>query len=115
MFNVKINERGQITIPKDLRLKARLNPKDNLIVDVDEKGRLIITKKDFFSDLEELIKRDLVNEGYSEYEASSLIPAKKKELGEALLKMASDVQSEINDGKCSTLDDFRKELNSEDQ
>ena len=39
MFNVRINERGQITIPKELRRKANLNPKDNLLVDLDEKGR----------------------------------------------------------------------------
>lgn len=115
MFNVRINERGQITIPKELRRKANLNPKDNLLVNLDEKGRLIITKKDFFSDLEDLIRRDLINEGYSEYEVSSMIPKKKKELGEALLSMSADVQSEITDGKYSTLEDLNKELDPEEQ
>ena len=126
MFNVRINERGQITIPKELRRKAKLNPKDSLLVDLDEKGRLIITKKDFFSDLEDLIRwdfifaialirRDLINEGYSEYEVSSMIPKKKKELGEALLRMSADVQSEITDGKYSTLEDLNKELDPEEQ
>lgn len=65
MFVVQINERGQITIPKELRKKANIFPKDNLIVYVDEQGRLILRKK-IFSNLEVLIIRDLINQGYSE-------------------------------------------------
>ncbi|QUH27300.1 AbrB/MazE/SpoVT family DNA-binding domain-containing protein [Serpentinicella alkaliphila] len=41
-----MNERGQITLPKELRKKANIRPKDNLIVYVDEQGRLILRKKD---------------------------------------------------------------------
>ncbi len=114
MFDVRINERGQITIPKELRRKAKLNPKDSLLVDLDEKGRLIITKKDFFSDLEDLIRRDLINEGYSEYEVPSMIPKKKKELGEALLRISAGAQSETTDGEYSTLGDLNKELDPEE-
>ncbi len=44
-----------------------------------------------------------------------MIPKKKKELGEALLSMSADVQSEITDGKYSTLEDLNKELDPEEQ
>ncbi len=115
MYTVKINDRGQITIPKEVRVKADLKPKENLVINIDKKGRLLITKNDFFSDLEELIKRDLVNEGYRKSEVEAMIPFKKKELGEALLKMTVDVQSEINNGHYSSLEDVKEEIEKEEQ
>lgn len=115
MYTVKINDRGQITIPKEVRDKADLKPKENLVINIDKKGRLLITKNDFFSDLEELIKRDLVNEGYRKSEVESMIPFKKKELGEALLKMTVDVQSEINNGHYSSLEDLKEEIEKEEK
>ncbi len=114
MFDVQINERGQITIPKELRKKANIHPKDNLIVDVDNQGRLILVKKDFFSDLDELIIRDLINQGYSEKDFSTKIPERKKELALSLLKMANDTQEEINKGEYSTLEELKNQLIQED-
>ncbi|MCZ2846297.1 MAG: AbrB/MazE/SpoVT family DNA-binding domain-containing protein [Candidatus Bathyarchaeota archaeon] len=114
MFDVQINERGQITIPKEIRKKANIHPKDNFIVDVDDQGRLILIKKDIFSDLEELIKRDLVNQGYSEKDFATKIPERKRELAKALLKMATESQVEINNGEYSTLEEFKNELIQED-
>ena len=96
MFIVKINERGQITIPQKLRSRAKMNPNDNLEIDLDSQGRLIITKKDLFSDLEDLIRKDLVSEGRSAYEVETMMPGRKRELGEALLRMSADAESEGN-------------------
>ena len=114
VFDVQINERGQITIPKELRKKANIHPKDNFMVNVDDQGRLILIKKDIFSDLEELIKRDLINQGYSEKEFATKIPERKRELAKALLKRATDSQKEINNGEYSTLDELKNELLHED-
>lgn len=115
MFTVRINERGQITIPKELRTKAKINFKDNLEIELDSQGRLVITKKDIFSDLEDLIRQDLASEGRSAYEVETMLPQRKKELGEALLKMSADVGSEISKGKYSLLDELKEELDPKGQ
>jgi AbrB family looped-hinge helix DNA binding protein len=113
VFIVKINERGQITIPKRLRARARMNPNDNLEINLDSQGRLIITKKDIFSDLEDLIRKDLVSEGRSAYEVETMLPGRKRELGEALLRMSADAESEIAKGEYSSLEQLKKELDSD--
>lgn len=115
MFTVRINERGQITIPKELRTKAKINPKDNLEIELDSQGRLTISKKDIFSDLEDLIRRDLVSEGYSEYKVETMIPQRKRELGMALLEMSDNAESEIAKGEYSSLEELKKELDSKGQ
>jgi AbrB family looped-hinge helix DNA binding protein len=115
MFTVTINDRGQITIPKELRKKANLNSKDNLGIELDEQGRLIITKKDILSDLEDLIRRDLVSEGHSVYEVETLVSRRKRELGQALLKMSADAESEIAKGEYSSLEELKRELDNEEQ
>ena len=114
MFNVQVNERGQITIPKELRKKANIHPKDNLSVEIDAQGRFILIKKDIFSDLEELIKKDLINQGYSEKDFATKIPEQKKKLAKALLKLAAEAQKDINNGEYFTLEELKNELTQED-
>lgn len=115
MFVVTINSRGQITFPKELRTKANLNPKDNLEIKLDDQGNLIISKKDIFSDLEDLIRRDLVSEGRSTYEIEPLIAQRKKELGKALLKMSADAEAEIAKGESTSLEELKTDLDLEGQ
>lgn len=115
MFTVTINDRGQITIPKQLRSKADIKPKDNLEIKLDDQGRLIITKKDLLSDLEELIRRDLISEGRGIYEVELLVAQRKKELGKALLKMSADAETEIAKGKCISLEQLKADLDTEGQ
>lgn len=43
-------------------------------------GRLVLFKKDLIDDLEDLIKRDLINEGFTEQDFAEKIPERKKEL-----------------------------------
>ena len=112
LFDVQINERGQITIPKELRKKANLHPKDSLLIDLDDQGRLILAKKDIFKDLEELIKKDLLNQGYSKNDFANKIPERKKELAQALLKMVDEAQKEIDNGEYSTINQLNYELRS---
>lgn len=114
VFDVQINERGQITIPKELRKKANINPKDNLLLKVDDEGRIILAKKDIFNDLEDLIKKDLISQGFSEKDFNVKIPERKKELAKALLKMAKEAKDEINNGEYSTLDELKHEINQGD-
>lgn len=115
MFTVTINDRGQITIPKELRAKANLKPKDNLEIQLDGQGRLIITKKDILSDLEDLIRRDLVSEGRSAYDVEILVSHRKKELGKALLKMSAEAEAEIAKGECTSLEQLKADLDTEGQ
>lgn len=115
MFTVTINDRGQITIPKELRSKANLNPKDNLEIQLDGQGRLIITKKDILSDLEDLIRRDLVSEGRSAYDVEILVSHRKRELGKALLKMSAEAEAEIAKGEYTSLEQLKDELDTEGQ
>lgn len=115
MFTITINDRGQITIPKELRLKANIKPKDNLEIDLDEQGRIIVTKKDILSDLDDLIRRDVVSEGHSVYEVETLVSKRKRELGKALLKMSNDAESEIAKGEYTSLEQLKKEIDIEGQ
>ena len=91
--------------------KANISPKDNLLLKIDEEGRIILVKKDIYSDLEDLIKKDLIKQGFSEKDFDIKIPERKKELAKALLKMAEEAKSEINNGEYSTLEDIRHEFN----
>jgi len=114
MFDVTINERGQVTIPKELRKKANLYPKDNLYMELDDQGRIILVKKDLLKDLEELIKKDLINEGYTAKDFATKMPEKKKELAQALLNMIEESKKQINSGDYVTLDELKSELNPGD-
>lgn len=113
MFDIQVNERGQITIPKELREKVNINPRDNLKIDIDEQGRLILFKKDLLDDLEDLIKRDLINEGYSEEDFAEIIPERKKELAKALMKVVKESEQQYEQGEFTTLQDLKKELKDE--
>lgn len=115
MFEAQVNERGQITIPKELRKKVNINPNDNLKIDIDEQGRLILYKKDLLDDLEDLIKRDLINEGYSEEDFAEKVPERKKELAKALMEMVDESKDEIERGDFTSLQDLKKELKNEGQ
>jgi AbrB family looped-hinge helix DNA binding protein len=112
-FDVQINERGQITIPKELRDKVNIHPKENLKISIDNQGRLILCKKDLLDDLEDLIKRDLMNEGYTEEDFVIEIPERKKRLAKALLKMVEESKKEFEEGKCTSLEDLKQEFKDE--
>jgi AbrB family looped-hinge helix DNA binding protein len=113
MFDINVNERGQITIPKQLRDQVNIFPNDNLKIDVDEHGRLVLYKKDLLDDLEDLIKRDLINEGYSEQDFADKIPERKKELAKALMNMVKESDREFERGEFTSLEDLKKELKDE--
>ncbi|MFB5676135.1 AbrB/MazE/SpoVT family DNA-binding domain-containing protein [Paenibacillus terreus] len=113
MFDIQVNERGQITIPKELRERSNINPRDNLKIDIDKQGRLILYKKDLLDDLEDLIKRDLINEGYSEKDFAEKIPERKKELAEALMNAVMESEEQYEQGELTSLQDLKKELNDE--
>lgn len=113
MFDIQVNERGQITIPKQLRDRANIHPNDNLKIDLDPQGRLILYKKDLLDDLEDLIKRDLLNEGYTTQDFADKIPERKKELAEALMKMVKESDKQFERGEFTTLEALKKELKDE--
>lgn len=115
MYDIQVNDRGQITIPKQLRDKVNIHPNDNLKIDMDEHGRLILFKKDLLDDLEDLIKRDLINEGFTEEDFAEKIPERKKELVKALMKMVKESEEEIERGDYTTLEDLKKEFKDEGQ
>lgn len=113
-FDVQVNERGQITIPKELREKININPKDNLKIGIDDQGRIFLYKKDLLDDLEDLIKRDLLNEGFCEDDIPEKMIERKKELAKALLKMVAETEKEFEKGEFTSLEDFKEELKNED-
>lgn len=113
MFNIHVNERGQITIPKELRERAHIHPNDSLNIDVDEQGRIILYKKDLIDDLEDLIKRDLINEGYTEYDFEIKIPERKKQLAKALMDMVKEHEGEFEGGEFTSLEKLKQEFKDE--
>ena len=113
-FDVQVNERGQITIPKELREKINIYPKDNLKISIDDQGRIVLSKKDLLDDLEDLIQKDLLNEGYSQEDLAEKIVERKKELGKALLKMVGESDKEFENGEYTSLEDLKQELKDED-
>ena len=88
LFDVQINDRGQITIPKELRDTVNLQAHDKLKLSINAEGRIVLYKSDFFDDVEDLIRKDLESEGLSDEQVEKKLPERKKELGKALLKMA---------------------------
>ncbi len=115
MFDIQVNERGQITIPKPLRDKVHIHPNENLKIDVDEYGRLVLYKKDLIDDLEDLIKRDLINEGFSESDFAEKIPERKKELAKTLMVMVKEAEMEFERGESTSLENLKKEVTNEDR
>jgi AbrB family looped-hinge helix DNA binding protein len=113
VFDIQVNERGQITIPKQLREQANIFPNDNLKIDVDEHGRLVLYKKDLIDDLEDLIKRDLINEGYAKQDFAEKIPERKIELAKSLMKIVKESDEEFKRGEFTSLEDLKKELKDE--
>lgn len=83
LYDVQINNRGQITIPKELRDTANFKANDKLKISVESDGRVLLYKSDSFDDLEDLIKEDLSDEGLSSEEVEKKLPIRKRELGEA--------------------------------
>lgn len=69
-------------------------------------------KKDLLDDLEDLIKRDLINEGYSEEDFAEKIPERKKELAKALMKVVKKSEQH-EQGKVTSLQDLKKDLKDE--
>lgn len=113
MFEIQVNERGQITIPKELRSKVNIHPNDNLKIYIDEQGRIVLYKKDLIDELEDLIKRDLLNEGCSEEDFADKIPERKKDLAKALMRMVKESEEEFENGEFTTLEDLKEELKDE--
>ncbi|MCC3358203.1 AbrB/MazE/SpoVT family DNA-binding domain-containing protein [Bacillus sp. REN16] len=114
LYDVQINDRGQITIPKELRETVNLKAHDRLKLSINTDGRIILYKSDFFDDVEDLIRKDLKNEGLTAEQIEKDLPGRKKELGKALLKMASEVDQEIERGEYITLDQLNEALEGED-
>lgn len=112
MYEVKMNERGQITIPKQLREQAKLHPNDNLKLELDGKGRIILYKKGLIDDLEDLIRRDLENEGYSGDFYKKMLE-RKKQLAGALMTMVKEAEQEYERGEYTSLEQLKKELDDE--
>ena len=113
MKNAQLNDRGQVTIPKIIREKAHLKPKDLVKIDLNKQGQIVITKRDYFDDIDDLIRRDLVCEDYAPFELEIKVAEKKKELASALLEMVKKVEMEIVSGEYVTLDELKEELNSD--
>jgi AbrB family looped-hinge helix DNA binding protein len=109
----QLNDRGQLTIPKAIREKADLKPNDPVNIEVNERGQIIITKRGFFDDLEDLIRKDLVKEGVEPYDIETKMVEKKKELAQALNQMAEETEKEISRGEFTTLEEIEKELYEE--
>lgn len=110
LYDVQINDRGQITIPKELRDTVNLQAYDKLKLRIDTDGRIVLYKSYFFEDVEDLIRKDLESEGLSAEQIEKKLPERKKELGKALLNMASEVDQEIERGEYITLDQLNEEL-----
>jgi AbrB family looped-hinge helix DNA binding protein len=114
LYDVQINDRGQITIPKELRDTVNLQAHDKLKLSINTNGRIELYKSDFFDDVEDLIRKDLESEGLSTEQIEQKLPERKKELGKALLKMSSEVDQEIGRGEYYTLDQLNEVLEGED-
>lgn len=114
LYDVQINDRGQITIPKELRDTVNFKAYDKLRLSTDVNDRIIVYKPNIFDDVEDLIRKDLIKEGLSSEQIEKRLPEYKGELGKALLKMAAEVDEEIGRGDYVTLANFNKELNCED-
>lgn len=113
MVKTQVNDRGQITIPKELRDKIQLHHKDNVDIELDEEGRLIVTKRDFFDDVADLIIRDLKQEGYEGKELQKMIPVRKQQLSKALENVAEEGREQVKRGEYVTLDELEKEFEEE--
>jgi len=113
MNATQLNDRGQLTIPKRIREKADLRPNDPVNIEINEQGQIIITKRGFFDDLDDLIRKDLVKEGVDPYDVEAKMVEKKKQLAQALNQMADDAEKEIASGEYITLEELEKELNEE--
>jgi AbrB family looped-hinge helix DNA binding protein len=113
LYDVQINDRGQITIPKELRDTGNLQAHDRLKLSINSDGRIVLYKSDFFDDVEDLIRKDLESEGLTAEQVEKKLPERKKELGKALLKMANEVDQEIERGEYITLEQLNEELEGE--
>lgn len=110
MNNAQLNERGQVTIPKKIREQADIGPNDPVTIKVNDQGQIIIAKRDFFDDLNDLIRRDLVSEGVAPYEIEVKMIERKKTLATSLNKMVSEAEKELERGDCVSYDELKREL-----
>lgn len=108
-----LNERGQVTIPKKIREKANLRPNDAIKIDLNKRGQIIITKRDFFDDIDDLIRQDLVREGCEPYEMEIKVAERKRALASALLEKANEIEKEIAKGEYVKLDKLKEELTND--
>ena len=114
LYDVQINDRGQITIPKELRDTVNLKAHDKLRLSIDAEGKIVVYKPDIFDDVEDLIRKDLLQEGLSFEQVEKKLPRRKEELGKALLKMAGEVAEEIKRGDYITLNELDVALAGEE-
>ena len=98
---------------KSYVIRFNLQAHDRLKLSINTDGRIVLYKSDFFDDVEDLIRKDLESEGLSAEQIEKKLPERKKELGKALLKMASEVDQEIERGEYITLDQLNDELEDE--
>ena len=114
LYDVQINDRGQITIPKELRDTVNFKAHDKLRLSVDAVGRIVVYKPDIFDDVEDLIRKDLMQEGLSVEQVEKKLPERKKELGRALLRMVGEAGQEIERGEYITLNELDAALAGEE-
>lgn len=108
LYDVKINDKGQITIPKELRDTVNIRAHDRLKMSIKEDGSIVLYKSDFFDDVEDLIRKDLEREGLSTEQIEKQLPECKKDLRKALQKMVREADQEIDRGEYITLDQLNE-------
>lgn len=89
MYEIQINERGQVTIPKKIRDALGIHPNDSLKVDVNEQNQIVLFKKDVFRDIDDLLRKELQNSGVPEKEIEQKLQEKKIELANQLLHQST--------------------------
>ncbi|MGI6307338.1 MAG: AbrB/MazE/SpoVT family DNA-binding domain-containing protein [Dethiobacteria bacterium] len=81
LLKLKVSPKGQITLPKKVR--ASLAIRDYIYLEI--KGdKAEIKSVSFTDELEELIMKDLKQEGYSTKQIQAMLPERKAQLAKAL-------------------------------
>jgi len=91
LLKLKVSPKGQITLPKKVR--ANLSIRDYIYLEIkDDKAEL--KSISFLDELEELIIKDLKQEGYTDKEIKHMLPDKKKQLSKALVEELNERSNE---------------------
>ncbi len=91
VLKLKVSSKGQITLPKKIRME--LSVRDYVYVEI--KGEKAELKSVSFEDeLEELIVKDLKREGYSAKQIQGMLPEKKRQLSKVLAEELDERSNE---------------------